>query len=145
MKINTMLFGEVEIDPANIIIFPKGLPAFEQCRRYTMFHDIETEKPILFRLQCVDDPQVMFTLTDPLNLGFNYDISLTDEESALLELERPEDAAVMLMLGQRADDPTPSGITFNISAPLVLNLAKLRGLQKVLPKEYNISYTAPQK
>ena len=66
-----------------IIEFPEGLAGFETCRRFSLFHPEKTE-PKYFILQSLDNPELAFQLVDPAQLGFSYEIALTDAESALL-------------------------------------------------------------
>lgn len=136
MKANTFRFGELEINPETILTFPRGLPGFEDCIRYQLLHE-ENEGPVVFYLQSLDDPAVTFSVVDPAQFGFNYELSLSDEDAALLQTDDPSELAVMLMVykplgadGQKIE--ITSGVTANINGPLVLNPGKKLGLQKVL-------------
>lgn len=136
MKANTTRFGELDINPETILTFPQGLPGFENCTRYQLLHEGK-EGPVVFYMQSLDDPAVAFSIVDPALFGFNYELSLSDEETALLQAEEPNDLAVVLMVykpqgtdGQKAE--LAGGVSANINGPLVLNLGKKLGLQKVL-------------
>ena len=45
MKVETYLFGAVEVDPAKIIEFPKGLVGFEQNKRFMLVHEDGSVQP----------------------------------------------------------------------------------------------------
>jgi len=127
MKIESPRFGTLEVEPSKIIEFPHGIPGFEDCRRFTLFHP-EGEDPKYFILQSLDDPAVAFFLADPARFGFSYEISLSDEESKTLQLTDPAEMAVAVILTKPDDD---GALSANLNAPLVLNLAARRGIQHV--------------
>lgn len=136
MKIESPRFGPLEVDQDKIIEFPKGLPGFEHCKRFSLFHD-EVGQPIVFTLQSLDDPDVALPLTDPAQLGFHYELTLEDGDVKMLEPGAAEDVAVAVIL-HRPESAAPrdgsanGGITANLMAPLVINTRKRRGIQQLI-------------
>ncbi|MFN3986171.1 MAG: flagellar assembly protein FliW [Rhodocyclaceae bacterium] len=135
MKIQSPVLGTVEVSDDKMIDFPQGLPGFEDSKRFALLHE-EGAAPTLFLLQSADDPDVAFSVTGPENLGVNYQFALTDEEVTALGLARPEDALVAVIVRQAGGDDSPesAGLRANFMAPLVINVAARRGLQKVIGK-----------
>jgi flagellar assembly factor FliW len=131
MKITSPIVGEMEISADRVIDFPSGLPGFENCRQFTLVHTADHDAPRLFLLQCLDDPQVAFTVTTPDILGLNYEFTLSDDDVAALQLGSADDASVLLIVS-RGDATAP--VRANVMAPLVLNTATRRGLQKIIGK-----------
>ncbi len=136
MKINTTGFGELEINPDTILIFPHGLTGFEGCKRFQLLHE-DKSGPVVFYLQSLEDPAVAFSIVDPALYGLNYEFTLSDEDMALLQADSAAELAVLLMvykpLGAAHEATGPrSDVSANINGPLVLNLDKKLGLQKVL-------------
>jgi len=136
MKIESQVFGTVEVPEEKVIEFPAGLPGFEHCKRFALAHE-EGSSAAIFLLQSVDEPGVVFSITGPDSLGVNYEFSLTDEEVATLQLASPGDALVAVIV--RKDDgdgktPAGAGLRANFMAPLVINVSGRRGLQKVITK-----------
>lgn len=133
MHIESPRFGTLSVEPSRIIEFPVGLAGFEDCKRFTLFHpeDEASDNPRYFILQSLDDPTVAFNIADPGQMGFSFDVELSDEEIDLLQLKDPADAAVVVIL--RKDDflKGSASLTANLNAPLVLNLVARRGLQHV--------------
>lgn len=130
MKIESPRFGTLEVDPSKIIEFPRGLLGFESCTRYTLL-DPPNDDTKYFILQSIDDPELAFYVSDPDRLGFSYEISLSDEDSALIGLSNPQDAVVAVVLSK----PDPNGpMSANLHAPLVVNLATRRGVQHVFTR-----------
>lgn len=133
MKIASPLFGELDVPDERIIEFPLGLPGFEQCKRFTALHDADQQQQV-FQLQSLDDPEVVFSITAPECLGVNYEFELTDEELVLLEKPSAEQVSVAVIVRREEDqaDPAATGLRANFMAPIVLNVAARRGLQKVI-------------
>ena len=129
MNIDTPHSGTLEVAPDRIIEFPRGLPGFEELRRYSLFHpESEAGVPPYFILQSVDDPGVAFNIADPALFGFNYEINLPDEELAVLNLADPTEAAVVVML---VKEEVGGQVRANLKAPLILNVNARRGIQHV--------------
>jgi len=135
MKIESPRYGTLEVDPTTIIEFPRGLPGFENCRRFTLLEPSD-DTPKFFVLQSLDDPAVAFHISDPALLGFSYEISLSDEVAAEIGLAKPEDAVVAVILF-KPEGAAP--LSANLNAPLVINLATRRGVQHVFARlEYPV-------
>ena len=100
MKIDTTRFGELEINPDAILTFPRGLTGLENCKRYQLLHEMHEDKtsPVVHYLQSLDDAAVAFSIVDPALFGFNYELTLSDEEEALLQADNSTDLAVLLMV-----------------------------------------------
>jgi flagellar assembly factor FliW len=121
-------FGEIEIDPETVLTFPQGMPGFEDCTRYKLLHE-EQPNPRVRWLQSLDDADLSFSLVQVAHLGLSYEVSLSDEECALIELEQAEDAVLLLLLSRRFEEG--QAISANTQAPVVLNLKSRKALQKV--------------
>lgn len=131
MKVDTYLFGSVEVSPEKIITFPNGMVGFEDGKRFMLAHEEGAEHPTSFTLQSLDDPNLAFQIVDPTSLGFNYELALTDAENALLQSPAAEDVVVMQVLFKKEEDGKAS-ITPNLRAPLVINTKARVGLQKIM-------------
>ena len=135
MKIESPVFGQVEVAEDKVIEFPLGLPGFEDCRRFILAHE-EGVGTGVFILQSLDDPAVAFSVTGPEQLGIKYEFALTNEEIVLLGLLNAQDAqvAVIVRKGDDAAAPASAGLQANFMAPLVINAQNRKGLQKVINK-----------
>ena len=134
MKIDIERLGlkNVPVDPETLFAFPEGIAGFEDCKRFTLFHPEEgdADSPRYFILQSLDDASVAFHIADPGQMGFSFDVELSDEEIDLLQLKDPADAAVVVIL-RKDDFLKGNALKANLNAPLVLNLEARRGLQHV--------------
>ncbi|MDO8464163.1 MAG: flagellar assembly protein FliW [Gallionella sp.] len=135
-------FGELSIDPAQIITFPKGIPGFEKCTKWKLFHEIDDQghlvNGMVVHLLSIEDGDVSLPLTDPTLSGFNYNLVLTDNEIAELELEDPSDILVLAALSvkngapQNGQKKVKGNMYANISAPILINTKSRIGMQKIL-------------
>lgn len=141
IKVDTR-YGELNIDQSQVIVFPRGIPGFENNTRWKLFHEVDEQgnwvSGTVVYLQSVDDGNVSLPLTNPALFGFNYDLVLSDSEAAELKLEDPNDILVLTTLsikdtpasaGRR---PTAADMYTNISAPILINAKSRIGLQKTL-------------
>ncbi|HRG72237.1 MAG TPA: flagellar assembly protein FliW, partial [Thauera aminoaromatica] len=131
MKVETYLFGAVEVSPEKVIEFPNGLVGFEQNKRFMLAHEDGTAQPSSYTLQSLDDPNLAFQIVDPVTLGFNYELNLSDAETALLQSPAPEDVLVMQVLFKQEEDGK-ARITPSLRAPLLINTKARIGMQKVM-------------
>jgi flagellar assembly factor FliW len=136
VKVKSTRFGEMEIDPGSIIDFPSGLPGFEKCIRFQLFHE-EKDQPMLFWLQSLDEPDVAFSVVDPTAFGLNYQMTLSDDETKLLDAKDATEIAVMMVLynplvEEGGELKQSTGVSANINGPVLLNVRSKRGMQKVI-------------
>jgi len=136
MKIDSPAFGSLDVANNKVIEFPGGLPGFEDCKHFTLIEVADRAQEVAI-LQGVDRPEIAFSVTTPDLLGLQYEFALTEEEEALLGAAQPEDVAVMLILRrEEAGDASASSaqVRANLTGPLVINVATMRGLQKVIAR-----------
>jgi flagellar assembly factor FliW len=121
----------VEFDAKSVIEFPAGLPGFETCKKFKLFHE-EGKTTVLF-LQSLDMPEVLFSLGDPALLNLSYEVLLSDDEQKMLD-SAPGDELLLLVIvyKDKNDETNPNIVKVNTLGPIVLNVTKRRGMQKVL-------------
>lgn len=128
MEVNTR-FGRIDVDPDTILTFPEGMPGFENLKRFKLFHEHDTGA--VFLLQSLDDPEVQFSLADPVNFRVHYQMTLSDAETALIELKDTSELRVLVILS-RLEQEEGESIHANFLSPLVINVQTRLGLQKPL-------------
>lgn len=132
MKIALPRFGidEVEIDPASLIEFPNGLPGFEGCKQFKLFHS--EDNPAVFWLLSVDAPDVVFSITSPEALGVHYNMTLSDEELAALKSQADDELQVTVMYSWKDESSEANAIQAYFDAPIIINVSKQTAVQKIL-------------
>ncbi|MBY0576470.1 MAG: flagellar assembly protein FliW [Gallionellaceae bacterium] len=153
IKVDTR-FGELSVDPSQLITFPRGIPGFEKSTMWKLFHEIDEQgnwvSGVVMHLQSIADGQVSLPLTDPTLFGFNYNLVLTDNEVAELKLEDPNDVLVLMVLypkdaaQKNVSNAAISNVCANISAPILINTKSRIGIQKILAgNEFKTSFCPP--
>lgn len=126
MKIETPLFGEVEVQEEEIIHFPHGIPGFENMKRF-MIIDLD-DIPFSY-LQCIDEPELSLLITDPFLFNKNYEFDLSESARAELEVKDVGEVIVRVVVSVKDD---LQDATMNLLAPMVINTNKKIGKQVVL-------------
>ena len=127
MKIQTKFLGEVQIDPASIIQFPQGIPAFEEEKEFVVI-PLGAQSPFV-TLQSVQTPSVGFMAAYPYHFKPNYAFDLEQEDLQQLQIEKSEDVLVYAILTLK---DTLENSTMNLLAPVAINVKKQIGKQVVL-------------
>lgn len=136
MKIKTKYHGEKDYKEDDILIFKKGLPGFENLKKFILFSVEENE---LFNiLHSIEDEEIGFVVTSPFNVLENYEFRLQDEYIERLKIEKPEDVLVLntVTLSSKVEN-----ITVNLKAPIIINIKGKLGEQIILDSDkYNIKH-----
>lgn len=127
MKIQTKFLGEVQIDPASIIQFPQGIPAFEEEKEFVVV-PLGAQSPFV-TLQSVQTPSVGFMAAYPYHFKEDYTFDLEQEDLKQLQIEKSEDVLVYAILTLK---DTLENSTMNLLAPVAINIKKQIGKQVVL-------------
>ena len=109
-------FGTCTFSESDVLAFPWGLPGFDELRSFVSLQ-LETQDQIIW-LQSLDDLSVALPLGDPWVFFPDYDPKIPSFATLSLDLDKPEDFALLaVMVG------TPGGPTFmNLFAPIIINL-----------------------
>ena len=130
MKIDIERLGlkNISVDPDTLFTFPEGIAGFEDSKRFKIFH--EEGKTTVFWLQSVDDTDAMFPIVAPEALDIEYQIELSDADTALIDVKNVEDVAVVVIVYR--NEAEGGRIAANTRSPVILNLKARKGMQKVL-------------
>ena len=140
MKINSRIFGKIEIDDDKIITIPNGVLGFEKYTRYAIAFDSEKEsKNGIMWLQCVDEPELAFPVMDPMFIVKDYKPVVEDEWLAPIgKFESDEDLYILSVLTVPSD---LTKMTINLKAPIIINTSTRLGCQIIVNNEdYPIRY-----
>lgn len=137
MKLNTVRFGEIDIEESRIFDFILPIIGFDTKKKFVI---LEPNKDSLFKwLQSVEDPALAFPIISVASLDFDYSIDLADNIVEALEIKSVESLLVMNITSIPQDNP--KGTTINLLAPLVFNVDNNTAGQIVLSGSgYDISY-----
>ena len=135
MTINTVRFGDVEIDEKKILSFKDGLPGLEEYRRFAILQ-FEDSYPIIW-LQSAENPEICLPVIDSFLVLPDYAFDMSDTDVRELGLTGPEDIHVVSVI------VIPENIeqmTANLAAPIVINVRSGSARQIIIGGEYNVRF-----
>lgn len=137
MKINTVRFGEIEIEKERIFKFALPIIGFNELTDFVL---LDLNKDSFFKwLQSVEDPALAFPVVSVFSLNVDYSIDLPDNVVETLKITNVESLLVMNVASIPQDNP--QGTTINLLAPIVFNLDELLAGQVILSGSgYDISF-----
>ena len=140
MHLETAHFGVIDIDEADIIYFPEGIPGFENSKKYALIGN-DVGDSAFFWLQSLDIPELCFVVTDPFMVYDGYGVDVDDDDVELLKIT---DANKVLTLTIVIIPENINEIRVNLKAPILINMDQKLGKQVIqkndnLPIRYYLS------
>lgn len=127
MNIQTKYHGDIEIQQEDVLTFPKGIPAFEDEKKFVILA-LQEGTPISI-LQSVKTPNLAFFIGDVFSIFPDYDIELPQNAIETLELDNAQNAVVYCIMTVKESFFES---TANLKAPVIINSIKKIGKQVVL-------------
>lgn len=137
MQINTSRFGPIEIEPEDILLFSRGLFAFENHRHWILLSDGQNDG--VAWLQSLSDPEVALPTVSPRKFVPGYQVRILRSQLTPLELAALDQAFVLNVLSQNAGQQ----LTVNLKAPVIVNLDRRIGRQIVTVDEQPLQLALP--
>ncbi len=138
MKINTKVFGEVDIADDKIIHFPAGIIGFPDLTDFTLIHDEEKGTDTIHWLQSVQEPGFAMPVMDPLIVQPAYNPEVDDEILKPIGELNPEEVLVLVTV------TVPSDLTkmsVNLRGPIIINAAEKKACQVIVEGEgYDVKF-----
>ena len=132
ISIPSQALGAVEVAADRLVTVCEPLAGFPDCSSYALIEHVRRDgspSPSVFWLQAAERPFQAFVVTDPWGIFAEYAPEISDTDARELHLDTFEDARVFAILTVPS---APSGITVNLRAPIVVNMAKRLAKQVVL-------------
>ncbi len=137
MKINTLRFGEIEVEDGRVFEFVLPIIGFNELKKFVI---LDLNKDSFFKwLQSVEDPGLAFPIVSVFSMNVDYTLDLSDNVVEALKIKQVESLLVMNIASIPQDNP--QGTTLNLLAPLVFNLDEYLAGQVILSGSgYNVSF-----
>ena len=129
-KIETLRFGQIEVEEEKIVHFKDGIPAFEEEHEFIIV-PYDSESPYYF-MQSLATPDLAFLITVPFIFFPDYEFELDDVAQHELDIKVQEDMLIYVLItipGGKIED-----MTANLMAPVVLNKENMQAKQVVLDR-----------
>jgi len=138
MRINTKVFGEIEIADDKIIHFPSGIIGFPELTDFALVHDEEKGIGAIHWLQSVQESAFAMPVMDPLIVCPDYNPEVDDELLKPLGELAPDELLVLVTV------TVPSDLTqmsVNLRGPLIINAVEKKACQVIIEGEgYAVKY-----
>lgn len=138
MKVNTRLFGEIEIADDKIMELVHGLIGFPDMKKYTLIFDEEKKnKGNIMWLQSLDETDFAMPVMMPNLIKPDY-APVIDDEALKPLLPLTEENTYVLVSVRVPKDPKDASI--NLKAPIIINTETLIGDQIIIDGDEPIRY-----
>ncbi len=139
MKINTKIFGEIEIEDEKIITFPNGIIGFPEMKRFALLHDEEKGVGVGIRfLQSLEEPAFAMPVMDPLLVKPDYDPEVDDELLASAGRITADNILVLVTVTVPRD---LTQMSVNLQGPFVINVEEHKACQVIVEKgDYPVKF-----
>ena len=129
-------FGEISYSEEDVLVFPRGIPAFE--KYYNWILAGEEENAIKW-LQSIEDADLAMPVTTPDAVMPDYNAKIPEDELDLVGSRDVADLALLIVVS--IPESSPWNMTANLRAPILVNLKNRRAVQViVLNEEYPIRH-----
>lgn len=133
MYVMTTRFGNVPIEPTDVLRFEQGLIGMETCREWVLLADNANDG--LAWLQSLERAEVALAVVSPRRFVRDYQVRVSHRDLAPLGLASTKSLQVLAILNRHEDT-----LTLNLKAPIVINLATSRGRQVVAKNDHEVQY-----
>ncbi len=139
MKVNTRVFGEIDIEEEKILTFPAGIIGFPELTQFTLIHDEEKGTGAGIRwLQSLQETGFAMPVMDPLVVKPDYNPEVNDE---LLEPAGNITAENMLVLVTVSVPADVKLMTVNLRGPIIINADEKKACQIIVDgDDYAVKY-----
>lgn len=139
MKAVTRLFGTIDVADEKIITMEKGMIGFPDLTHFALIYD-EEKKDKKFKimwLQSMDDGDIAFPVTDPIQVKEDYQPMVNEEIIAPLGEMTEENIYILVTVTvpKRVED-----FSVNLKAPIVINMDTNKGAQIITEDDYPVKY-----
>jgi len=119
-------FGELEIDEADIITFPAGIPGFEDKRHWILVGDDDNA---IMWMHSTEDGELALPVTTPDSVKSDYNAQIPRE--ALEPIGDVMEGDVSILIVITIPPNRPWDMTANLKAPIVVNRANRTAMQTI--------------
>ena len=127
MKFISKVHGEMQYEENNIITFNKGIPGFNELKKFILL-DLHEYEPFKL-LQSLEEDEISLIVTSPYEFFKEYEIKLSEETIKNLKIESPEQVIILTTVTLNSD---VKKITTNLQGPIVINTSNNFGEQIIL-------------
>lgn len=133
MKIQTSRFGNVDIQPDDILFFRGGILGFEECQHWVILADAGNRS--VAWLQSMQSAEIALPVVSPRRFVPDYQVRIDPIDIEMLHLGSVNQAYVLSVVSRDTDV-----LTLNLRAPIIINLDRRLGCQVITSDQQPIQY-----
>lgn len=138
MRVNTRLFGEIDIADDKIIELVHGLIGFPEMKKYTLIFDEEKEnKGNIMWFQSLDETDFAMPVMLPDKIKKDYAPVIDEEALKPLGTLTPDNTYILVSVRVPKD---PKEATINLKAPIIINTDTCIGDQIIIDSDEPIRF-----
>lgn len=133
MKVESRLFGSIDIEENKIIHFVNGLVGFPNMTEFALIHDADNEggRGIQW-LQSMQEGNFAIPIIDPLQVLDEYNPTVEDELLSALGEMKADDMLVFVTVTVPSDI---TKMTVNLKGPIIINVNNCKACQVIAEGE----------
>ncbi len=133
MKVNTRVFGEIDIADDKIIHFQGGIVGFPDLTDFALVHDAEKEGDTPVRwMQSLQEPNFAMPVMDPLVVCPDYSPEIDRTKIEDVGDLNDDDILVLVTVTVPHD---LAKMTVNLMGPFVINVKDMKGTQAIVEND----------
>lgn len=132
-RVNTKVFGEIDIWDSKIIQFAGGIIGFPEMTRFALLFDEEKGPGVGIRwLQSLDEPAFAMPVMDPLAVVSDYDPEVEEEWIKEIGKLSAENLLVLVTVNVPSD---LTRMSINLQGPIIINVEERKACQVIVDTE----------
>ena len=136
MKVETRLFGEIDIEEEKIITFDSGIVGFPDLKSFSLIYDLDKEGGgMISWLQSMDEGAFALPVINPVSVDAGYN-PMFDEE--VLNALGTFDDNNAILLTTITVPPDLEKMSVNLKAPIVINTDTRKAAQIIVDDDYPV-------
>ena len=129
-------FGEMSYSEEDVLVFPRGIPAFENNHNWILAGE---EDNAIKWLQNIEDGDLALPVTTPDAVMPDYNAKIPEDELDLVGSRDFADLALLIVVS--IPEAAPWDMTANLRAPILVSMRSRKAVQViVLNEEYPIRH-----
>lgn len=137
MKVNTRLFGEIDVAEDKVIRLDTGIVGFPDLKNFTLIFDEEKGKTNIMWFQSMDEPQFAMPVLSPSFIRPDYNPHVEDE--LLSPLGNLTDDNLFVLVTVKVPKNI-EGMTVNLKAPIIINTDNMKGGQVIVDDDEQVRF-----
>lgn len=138
MKVETKLFGVIEIADDKVITLTRGLIGFPQMQHFTLIYDEQKQnRGTIMWFQSLDEPEFAMPVVDPSSICEDYNPTVNDELLSAIGELNDENLFVLVTIKVPSDI---TKMTINLKGPIIINSDTRLGEQIIVEDDVDMRF-----